>query len=82
MQRGWDCFTPESALSAYLLDNLKSRKNLFFDAFNFTQGSFMSEKQLFSFNQKTFPLVKFLSKFLLCCSFTLNQKVRSTDGTC
>ena len=66
----------KSAPCAYLLQDLEPCKNLFSDTFNFIQGTFMSEKQLFSLSQKTFSLLKLFSKFLLCCSFTLYGKGR------
>ena len=56
---------------AHLLHDLEPHEDLFSDVFHFTQGTFMSEEQLFPLDQKTFSLLKLLSEFLLGCGLTL-----------
>ena len=60
-----------SQCHAHLLHDLEPHEDLFSDVFHFTQGTFMSEEQLFPLDQKTFSLLKLLSEFLLGCSLTL-----------
>lgn len=60
-----------SQCHAHLLHDLEPHEDLFSDVFHLTQGTFMSEEQLFPLDQKTFSLLKFLSEFLLGCSLTL-----------
>lgn len=64
-----------SQCHAHLLHDLEPHEDLFSDVFHFTQGTFMSEEQLFPLDQKTFSLLKLLSKFLLGCSLTLWARI-------